>query len=77
MRVARFLALRTGRLYPQEWFLVLIHVRVWVDPRAIVRPEGLSHWNILMPQLGIKPCNFWLVKQYLNQVRYRLLPISH
>jgi len=51
----------------QELLLVLISVRGWVDPTAIVQPEGLVRWR-----LQIETATFWLVGRCLTQLGLRV-----
>jgi hypothetical protein len=67
MKLISLSGLRTGRLYSQEIFLVLSSVRDWVDPRAILRPEGLFIHLVVCLTTGPKS----LPKQALRIVRSR------
>ena len=70
MKLVKLKAQSTGRLYPQEIFMVIISVRSSADPIAKVRPEGLRQRNIPITSLGIESATFQLVAQCLNHLRH-------
>jgi hypothetical protein len=66
MEVVRLSASRTGCLYPQEIFLVLIFPRCWVDPRTMVWSEGNMSLKNTVITPGIDPGTVQIVAQRLN-----------
>ena len=66
MKMVRFSASRTGRLYPQKMLLVLIFTKDCVDPRAMVRSEGNMSLKNPVTILGTDPGTVRLVAQRLN-----------
>jgi hypothetical protein len=57
----RLSALRAGRPLPPGRFLTLLYIRGRVDPRVIVRLEGLGQLKIPMITSEIEPSTSLLV----------------
>jgi hypothetical protein len=69
----RLSALRNRRLLLPGRTLVLISLKGWVDPRAIVRQEGLGKMKNPIISSGIESAKFRLVTYCLNHLRYHVL----
>jgi hypothetical protein len=63
---------RAGRPFSPGRFLLFISIRGWVEPRAIVRLEGLGQLKNPMTSSEIEPATFRLVAYCLNQLRYHV-----
>ena len=74
--VVRLSALHPAAFTPQEILLLLVSVRGWSDPRAIVRSEGLCQWKIPTTPSGIEIATFRFVAQHLNHCA-TAVPISY
>jgi hypothetical protein len=70
LKMARFSALCTGRLYPQEIPVVLNSDIGWVDPRV----TELSQWKIPMNPTKIEHATLRLAAQRLIQLHNRVPP---
>jgi hypothetical protein len=68
----RLSSLRAGRPLPPGRFLVLISIRGCLDPRAIVRLGKNRSFDNPMTSSDIEPKTFRLVREWLNQLRYRV-----
>jgi hypothetical protein len=53
----KLLALRAGRIYPPGRFVVFISVLGWVDPRAVMRLEGLRKLKKKINFIGVQTCD--------------------
>ena len=72
MKVVRLSAPRTGRLYLQEIFLVLISVRGHSAAGKIKSMENLND----PPPSGIEPATLRLVAQCFDQLQHRVTNIQ-
>jgi hypothetical protein len=70
LRVPGSWSSQISRQSAHEGGKVLIPIRYWVDPRAIMRSEGLCQWKIQIIPSGNEPATFRHVGQCLKQLRY-------